>query len=54
MDAQNKYMIEAISEAKAAAARGEIPVGAVLVNGLTGEVVARSGNQTETWRDPTA
>ena len=54
MDAQNKYMIEAISEAKAAAARGEIPVGAVLVNGLTGEVVARSGNQTATWRDPTA
>ncbi len=54
MDAQNKYMIEAIAQAKAAAARGEIPVGAVLVNGVTGEIVARAGNQTEEWHDATA
>ncbi|HYD17834.1 MAG TPA: nucleoside deaminase, partial [Patescibacteria group bacterium] len=54
MDAQNKYMIEAIAEAKTAGARGEIPVGAVLVEAATGRIIARSGNQTETWHDATA
>ena len=37
MDAQNKYMIEALAEARTAGAIGEVPIGAVLVNGLTGE-----------------
>ena len=54
MDAQNKYMIEALEEAKRAAKRGEVPVGAVLVNGVTGEIVAKAGNQTEEWHDATA
>jgi len=54
MDAQNKYMIEAIAEAKTAAAIGEVPIGAVLVNAKTGEIVARAGNRTEQANDPTA
>ena len=35
------FMAEALIEARAAAARGEVPVGAVLV-GPSGEVVARA------------
>lgn len=43
----------AIAEAKAAAERGEVPVGAVLVNGA-GEVIARTGNAPISICDPTA
>jgi tRNA(adenine34) deaminase len=46
-------MALAFAEAEAAAARGEVPVGAVLVN-HEGSVVAASGNRVETDRDPTA
>ncbi|HBM91374.1 MAG TPA: tRNA-specific adenosine deaminase [Rhodospirillaceae bacterium] len=42
----------ALEEAKAAAERGEVPVGAVLVN-KTGEILAKSGNRTEEMSDPT-
>lgn len=42
----------ALSEAQAAAARGEVPVGAVIVRG--GDVIARAGNQTRALNDPTA
>jgi tRNA(adenine34) deaminase len=42
----------ALDEARAAAARGEVPVGCVLVR--AGEVIARAGNRTVTDRDPTA
>lgn len=42
----------ALAEAEAAAERGEVPVGAVLV--LEGEIVARAGNRTREWNDPTA
>jgi tRNA(adenine34) deaminase len=48
------YMEQALAEARAAAARGEVPVGAVLVDAATGEIVARAGNRTETDADPTA
>lgn len=48
------YMHEAILEAKAAAQRGEVPVGAVLVNPETGEIIARSGNAPIALDDPTA
>lgn len=41
----------ALDEARAAAARGEVPVGCVIVRG--GEVVARAGNRTLADRDPT-
>lgn len=46
-------MERAFSEAEAAAARGEVPVGAVLVN-HAGSVIASSGNATEANHDPTA
>ena len=44
----------AMAEAEAAAARGEVPVGAVVVDGRTGAVLARAGNETESAHDPTA
>lgn len=43
----------ALSEAKAAAKRGEVPVGAVLV-GADGTVLAQDGNRILERRDPTA
>ena len=43
----------ALEEARAAAARGEVPVGAVLV-GADGAVLARAGNRTRELHDPTA
>ena len=46
-------MEAALDEARAAAARGEIPVGAVVL-GPDGEILARAGNRTETDADPTA
>jgi tRNA(adenine34) deaminase len=45
-------MQAALDEARAAAARGEVPVGAVVVK--DGRIVARDGNRTLEWRDPTA
>lgn len=46
------YMREALREAELAAARGEVPVGAVAVH--EGRVVARGHNLRETARDPSA
>ncbi|PLX40676.1 MAG: tRNA-specific adenosine deaminase [Hyphomicrobiales bacterium] len=43
----------ALEEAEVAAARGEVPVGAVVVS-PGGEVLARGGNRTLELRDPTA
>jgi tRNA(adenine34) deaminase len=43
----------ALEEARAAAARGEVPVGAVVVD-ANGSVLARAGNRTLELRDPTA
>lgn len=47
------HMDEALAEARAAAQRGEVPVGAVLV-GSDGAVLARAGNRTRELNDPTA
>ncbi|MFD0857765.1 nucleoside deaminase [Roseovarius aquimarinus] len=47
------HMDTALEEARAAAARGEVPVGAVLV-APSGDVVARAGNRTRELSDPTA
>ncbi|MDD9878329.1 MAG: nucleoside deaminase [Magnetovibrio sp.] len=47
-------MSQALDEARAAQARGEVPVGAVLVDGASGEVLARAGNRVEELNDPTA
>jgi tRNA(adenine34) deaminase len=44
----------ALKEAEAAARRGEVPVGAVLVDSRSGEVLARTGNRVEELGDPTA
>lgn len=46
------FMAMALAEAEAAAARGEVPIGAVLVRGET--VLARAGNRTREFNDPTA
>lgn len=43
----------AFEEAEAAAARGEVPVGAVVTD-PSGQVIARAGNRTLELRDPTA
>ncbi len=43
----------ALAEARAAAGRGEVPVGAVVV-APSGAVVARAGNRTRELNDPTA
>jgi tRNA(Arg) A34 adenosine deaminase TadA len=48
------FMALALAEAERAAARGEVPVGAVVVDGATGAVLAQSGNRTEELADPTA
>jgi tRNA(adenine34) deaminase len=46
-------MRRALAEAEAAAARGEVPVGAVVVD-AAGRVLAAAGNQVEELGDPTA
>jgi tRNA(adenine34) deaminase len=46
------FMDMALEEARAAGARGEVPVGSVIVR--DGAVVARAGNRTLADRDPTA
>ena len=46
------FMATALGEARAAGARGEVPVGCVIVR--DGAVVARAGNRTLADRDPTA
>jgi tRNA(adenine34) deaminase len=50
--ASPSFMQSALDEARAAAARGEVPVGCVIV--LHGEVIARAGNRTIADKDPTA
>ena len=47
------HMQAALTEARAAAARGEVPVGAVVIN-PRGEIVARAGNRTRELADPSA
>lgn len=49
---QPSYMQLALDEAHAAAVRGEVPVGCVIVRG--NDVIARAGNRTLVDRDPTA
>ena len=47
-----QLMQAALEEARAAAALGEVPVGAVVAK--DGEIIARAHNQTERLNDPTA
>lgn len=46
------HMGPALAEARAAAARGEVPVGAVIADG--DRVIAQAGNRTRELNDPTA
>ncbi len=48
----NDFMAQALQQARLAALRGEVPVGAVLVRGT--RVVAAAGNRVEELSDPTA
>lgn len=48
----NAYLDAAFAEAEAAAARGEAPIGAVVVK--DGAIIARAGNRTRADADPTA
>jgi len=52
MEADTTYMALALDEARAAAAIGEVPIGAVVV--CDGAVVARAHNMREVDADPTA
>jgi tRNA(adenine34) deaminase len=53
MTPRSYAMETALAEAEAAAARGEVPVGAVLADGA-GNMLAAAGNRVEADRDPTA
>ena len=47
-------MQAALEEAKAAAARDEVPIGGVLVDPQTGDIIAEAGNRTREMNDPSA
>lgn len=53
-DDDHIYMNAAMEEAKRAGEAGEVPIGAVLVNSISREIVARAGNRTIANSDPTA
>jgi tRNA(Arg) A34 adenosine deaminase TadA len=54
MESQDIAFLQlALEEAQAAALRGEVPVGAVLVS-AAGEILARAGNRIIELHDPTA
>ncbi len=52
MEQDEKFMREALREALAASAEGEIPIGAVVV--WKGRIIGRGHNQTERLQDTTA
>lgn len=52
MEEDEKYMLEALKEAMAAADEDEVPVGAVVV--CKGRIIAKGHNMTEKLHDPTA
>jgi tRNA(adenine34) deaminase len=54
MNSDEFYMMEALKEAQKAFNRDEVPIGAVLVDIETGEIVAGKGNETIKRHDPTA
>lgn len=53
METDEHYMALALEEAQKAYDKGEIPIGAVLVD-ESGTVVSRGHNMRETWQDATA
>ncbi len=54
LETPQTFMARALSEAQLAASQGEVPVGAVLVEGGSGRIVAVGGNRTRRTPDPTA
>ncbi|WP_174819976.1 tRNA adenosine(34) deaminase TadA [Paenibacillus koleovorans] len=52
MDEHQRWMLEAIAEARKAEALREVPIGAVVVK--NGEIIGRGHNLRETTFDPTA
>lgn len=52
MGKTNGFMEVAFAEARAAGARGEVPIGAVVVR--QGEILGRAGNETRALNDVTA
>jgi tRNA(Arg) A34 adenosine deaminase TadA len=51
---ETDFMARALDQAGLAAAVGEVPVGAVLVDGATEKIIASAHNLVETNSDPTA
>ena len=51
---QNDPMELAFEQARLAEAGGEVPIGAVVVDGSTGEILGAAGNRVEQDNDPTA
>lgn len=54
MSDRTPFMTAAFAQAEAAGARGEVPIGAVVVEAATGRILAAAGNRTEADADPTA
>ena len=54
VDERDIWMADALAEARAAAAHGDVPVGALVVDRGAGAVVARAHNEREQRGDPTA
>ena len=54
MSKDYNFMNLAFAQAQAAAQRGEVPVGAVMVHAPTGRILAACGNETEAARDVSA
>lgn len=48
------YMAIALQEAKASAQRGDVPVGAIIVNPKSGQIIAKAGNAPIAINDPSA
>ena len=51
-DQHNEWMLLALAEARAAVASGDVPVGAIIVDG-GGTIIARGRNERELRQDPT-
>ncbi len=54
MQRVNDYLQLALQQAEQALTKGEVPVGAVIVDSRNGNILAQAHNRTETLHDPTA
>tara|TARA_Y100000034_G_C6855619_1_gene388801 strand:+ start:918 stop:1376 length:459 start_codon:yes stop_codon:yes gene_type:complete len=54
MNDDNSYMRLAMEEAKIAQGKDEVPIGAVLIDNESGEVLSKAHNLTRTRHDPSA